>query len=140
MGEKRGHHYLRPTRDRFARLLAFFPDECGRDAVDDRRCPRSPKGWPVSSCRGHSKGRRGGADARRTRCRYQKKPTAPVDEGRQPRPEPLVPIHDPLGWRTRAPRGRVGGGCLGQNGGQDHSRLWQVPRRGARCEVRYEGA
>ncbi|CAN0215898.1 unnamed protein product, partial [Ascophyllum nodosum] len=54
------------------------------------------------------------AAARTRGCRYQKKPTAPVGEGRQPRPGALVPIHDPLGWRTRAPRGRVGRGCLGQ--------------------------
>ena len=67
----RGRHYRRPSCDRFAQLLAFFPDDGGLDAVDGgRRCPKSPRGWPFSSCRVRSKGRRGGAGARKTRCRY----------------------------------------------------------------------
>ena len=47
VGEMRARHYRRPSRDKFAQLLASCPDGGGLDTVDGgRRCPTSPREWP----------------------------------------------------------------------------------------------
>ena len=137
----RAHHYRRPSRDRSAQLFASCPDGGEFDTVGDgRRRPSSPRVWPFSSFRVRSMGRRGDAVSRKTLCRYWKKLTEPVGEGRQQGRVPPLPIQRRLGWHTRDPRGRVSEGCHGQGGRTNQSRLgWRARRQGARCGDRCGG-